>query len=366
MRILHVSNGNYKHRGKRYYDQSRKITNGLIRNGHDVYFLSDRDTARAAAFLKTKSLGKRALNRIFLDIVNHYAPHIILLGHADMITADSLFEAKEMLPTVRIGQWNVDAMFCPHNITMIHSKLAAVDATFCTTGGDILKQFQTDHGTVTYIPNMVDSSVEWPRAFEHSNHQHDVFWAARINTSGSYKGDARFEIPMFIEESGHIDIDYHGMNGREELFDHRYFEAINQCKMGLNISSVRAYGHHDKAPKEQLYLYSSDRISHYMGSGLLVFTSTDNHLETLFTPDEHIILYDSKETLLDKLRFYKANDALRQRIAYQGWQRAHNDFNSQVVTRYMLDVLLNKRLEKPVQHSQPYRWPIKQYSPAMA
>ena len=40
--------GNFKHHGNFYYDVGRKLFNGLTRLGHNVYFLSDRDTSRAA------------------------------------------------------------------------------------------------------------------------------------------------------------------------------------------------------------------------------------------------------------------------------------------------------------------------------
>ncbi len=36
MQILYVGNGNYNHRGARYYGPGLKIFNGLIRNGHNV------------------------------------------------------------------------------------------------------------------------------------------------------------------------------------------------------------------------------------------------------------------------------------------------------------------------------------------
>jgi len=43
MQILLVANGNYKHLGARYYEPQKKLYNGLVRNGHNVYFFSDRD-----------------------------------------------------------------------------------------------------------------------------------------------------------------------------------------------------------------------------------------------------------------------------------------------------------------------------------
>lgn len=359
MRILLVANGNIKHRGARYYDQGLKLANGLIRNGHHVYFLSDRDLLYSLAQFSTpgiygtKTHKIKHISRFFLEVCSNIKPQLIILVHADLISPEALFAARKMFPAVKIAQFNVDIICNPHNIRQINSKLAAVDATFITTAGAGLEKFAQQGSMIAYAPNIVDSSIEWPRCFERSDQPHDVFWALRA-LKGSIPGDRRIEYPLYLADNG-IKIDYHGMNGKPLLYNAGYFEAINQAKIGINISQIWSRGNYNKAADDDLYLYSSDRIAHYLGSGLLVFTTRDNRLEELFVEDKEMIFFDSKEELLEKIRYYLAHDEERKKIAKSGWEKAHNHYNERLVAKYMLEATF------ATEFSENYLWPLTKY-----
>lgn len=359
MKILLVGNGNLKHRGERYYDQAGKLANGFIRNGHHVYFLSDRDlTYHVSQFLVPGLFGSKAhkkkhVSGFFLDVCRHYKPDMIMLVHADFITTDALLEAREMLPMVKIAQFNVDIIFNEGNAARIGSKLQAVDASFITTAGKGLKKFSREGKKVAFAPNIVDSSVEWPRCFEQSDQPHDVFWALRA-LYGSVEGDRRIDYPLYLEKHG-VTIDYHGMNGKPLLYDARYFEAIAKARMGINISQIWTRGNYDKAADEDLYLYSSDRIAHYIGSGLLTFITRDHHLEEMLLPDKEAVYFDSKEELLEKVLYYKQHDEERKRIAKAGWERAHGSYNERLIAKYMVEMTFG------VAFSEKYQWPTDCY-----
>ena len=354
MQILYVGNGNYKHSGARYYDVGRKVANGLTRLGHNVYFLSDRDEARATNIFGSRSLGVKNCNKAFLEICRNFQPEAIFLHHADILTPGSLEEARRILPAVRIAQFNVDPIFRPHNIAMIKGKLAQVDATFCTTAGPALKRFSGQRSVVSYMPNPIDSSMEWPRCHAHSDQPHDVFWALRA-TKGSYPGDPRIDLPLMLEKSGKVAMAYYGMNGKPELFGADYYKEIAKAKMGLNIAVDRTWGDQPRASDEERYLYASDRLSHYMGSGLLTFTNRDNALEEMFAEGKELVFFASPEELLDKAVYYKNHDSERRAIAEAGWRKSHEQLNSTLVAHYMLEVTLGRTA------SQGYAWPTELY-----
>ncbi|MDX2074134.1 MAG: glycosyltransferase [Alphaproteobacteria bacterium] len=354
MKILLVGNGNFKHRGARYYDQTNKLANGLIRCGHNVYFLSDRDTARAVMFgsksiFGTQARAARHCSRVFLQICRNFKPDLIMCVHADLLTADALLAAREILPQVKIAQFNVDIIFNEHNAKNITDKLPGVDATFITTAGPGLKKFSRPGKRVSYVPNIIDSSIEWPRSFERSDQKHDVFWALRA-LRGSAPGDRRIEYPLYLETNG-VDIDYYGMNGKPLLYDARYYEAIAGAKMGVNISQIWTKGNYEKAADEDLYLYSSDRISHYLGGGLLTFITRDHKLEELFPEDKEAVYFGSKEELLDKVRYYREHDEARKTIARAGWEKAHTHYNERLIGDYLVEATFGR----PFSH--PYLWP---------
>jgi hypothetical protein len=354
MRVLYAGNGNAKHYGARYYDVGRKIMNGLIRNGCNVYFFSDRDVKRAANILGSGKFGKWQCNRAFLKTCAHFVPDFIILGHADIITPKTLQHARKMLPNVRIAQFNVDPVFRQTNVLKIQSKLPVVDATFITTAGPILKNFACSRGVVSYMPNPIDSSIEWPESHLHSDQPHDVFWALRANNP-TYPGNPRIDYPLYLERSGQISIDYYGMNDKPELFGARYYQEISKCRMGLNISVNRTWSDSPPAKPEELYLYASDRISHYMGSGLLTFTPRENRLEELFKEDEEMIFFSSKEELLEKTIYYKKNDQQRRKIAKAGWEKSHQQLNERLVAQYITEVTFQLPLK------ESYAWPTECY-----
>jgi len=352
MRILLVGNANQKHRGQRYYDHAMKLYNGMVRNGHNVYFMSDRDVARSSNPFGFKAMGERFCNRYFIDVCKNFQPEFILLCHADIITSDSVAEAKKMLGA-KVAQFNVDPIFREHNMKMIRSKLGVADGTFITTAGAELKRFSGGNGFVAFTPNPVDASIDWPKCHETSEQENDVFWALRP-TKTVNMNDPRISYPLFIEGSGKAKIKYYGMNGAPTLMNADYYKRINECKMGLNISVVGELGGVDYASVEELYLYSSDRIAQYMGSGLLVFTTRDNSLEEMFKENKEAVFFKNKEDLLEKIVYYKENDGERRKIAAAGWQKAHEQLNERLVAQYVVDSTLCKKLTG-------YIWPVEKY-----
>ena len=358
MHILFVADGNLKHRGARYHFTYRRLVNGFIRNGHNVYFLSDTDTARVGNIFRSSKLGWRYCNNAFIETCYNFKPALIVLGQAETIQSESLRKVKSFLPQVKIVQYNVDPLFSQHNVNLLKSNLSEMDATFVTTAGSILKSLSHPNGVVSFIPNPVDKSIDYPKCHERSDQEHDVFWSMRkIEKARIKEENPRINIPIFLENSRKVNIDYYGMNGKPELWNADYYQAIENAKMGLNLSHAYLGKDtvHNKTTSEELYLYSSDRISHYMGSGLLTLSTRDNKLGELFEEDKEMVFFRSKEELLEKVIYYKNNDAERQEIAKRGWEKSHNCFNERLVAKYILEVAFRSSL------SEDYAWPTETY-----
>ena len=355
MQVLIVADGNLKHRGARYHFTFRRLLNGFIRNDHNVYFLSDTDTARNGNIFRSSKLGWRYCNNAFVETCYNFRPDVIVLGHADTIQSESLRKVKSFLPHVKIVQYSVDALFSRHNINMMQRNLSYTNATFVTTAGRILKCLSHPDGVVSFIPNPVDKSIDYPRCHERSDQKHDVFWSMR--SSKKHEGNPRIEVPLFLEKSKKVKIDYYGMSGKPELWNADYYKAIENAKMGLNISHTYLESDYvnKETTSEELYLYSSDRISHYMGSGLLTFSTKGHHLEELFIEDKEIVFFASKEELLDKVIYYKQHDTERKEVARQGWEKSHRCFNERLVAKYILEITFRLPL------SEDYAWPTETY-----
>jgi hypothetical protein len=347
--ILHIGNGNEKHLGARFYGVERKLQNGLIKAGHNSLFFSDRDVKRTSGLFGTNWRGLENCNKKLLSVVRNFCPEMILLGHANIITNQTLLQIRELIPNIKIAQYNVDALFRVENVQAIENRIPYIDSTFLTTAGAEAKKYGK---YVYYIPNPIDPAIETHKCFEADN-EYDVFFACRAaSTKGAHDTTDRLIIPKFLQQNAsELRYNFHGFDGKPELFGAEFYAELSKCAMGLNISQKQTTrGELQYATPAQKYLYSSDRIAQYLGCGLLVFCETGFGLEKIFTPDEMMIYFSDKQELAEKLKFYSKNHELRRQIAKAGWQYAHTHFNNQLIASFIVEATM----QQPFSHD--YEW----------
>jgi hypothetical protein len=347
-----VGNANERYFGGRVYNVERKLAHGFTRNGHLVYFFSDRDVARAGTIFRSSRAGRGVANQHFLDVVKAFAPDFVVFVHSCLIATDTFARAREIRPGLRLAQVCVDPLFRPSNVTFLVDRARAVDATFVTTAGAALAQFSTPASPASYMPNPIDPSIEIARGFERDDQTFDVFWAARAG-GGDHPADPRVIFPLHLEKSGQVRIDYHGIGRRPQLFGADYFRRLTDARMGLNVNSDRLGGSATQAPADQLYLYNSDRIAQIMGSGLLAISMRQNSLGEMFEEDREMVFADTVDELLDTVLHYKSDDAARRRIAEAGWRKSQEELNERLVARYLEEVTFGQSL------SHRYIWPTR-------
>ena len=339
MRILFVGNDGYKYRGERAHCFATRMRNGFVRNGHHLYFMSDRDIVHSKGVLR-RLTGRKSVRTLFLEICQNFQPDMILLGQADFIHEADLADAREILPKVKIAAYCLDILFLKHIENTILSKIYQLDAVFCTTGGKaIQRRFQREGTTVAYIPNPADTSIDWVRAEQKTDQEFDVFWAMR-GTKNTYEGDPRFDMPRALAKESDIKIDYYGFDDKPILLGADYYKAIANCKGGLNIS-VDRLNHDPDTPKDDLYLYSSDRIGHYFGCGLLMYIYRGFSLEEILPEDKMAVYFSSEEELIDKVKYYSKHDDERVKIASTGAEFYRKNFSETEVARYIEEVTLH-------------------------
>jgi hypothetical protein len=94
LKILHVSNfGNRLFNRLYFISIAKKISNGLIRLGHDVVNISDRDTIRFNRTVSAKT-GIDYLNKLFIETVCNYSPDLIIIGHSDNLNLESFLSVS--------------------------------------------------------------------------------------------------------------------------------------------------------------------------------------------------------------------------------------------------------------------------------
>ena len=347
MRILVIGNAGEREPGRRYYSVERKLSQGFVRNGHSVWFFSDRDVARAGSFFRSSRAGRGAANARFLDAARNYAPHAIVFSHACLIATETLAQAKTA--GARLAQICVDPLFRAVNAGFLTDRARVTDATFVTTAGAALARFSTPGNVSAFIPNPVDASVEDLRNFEREDLPLDVFFAA--NAGGDRPDDLRRATPRLFRQSGELACAFHGFDGTPGVYGADYFAALGTARMGLNLNSDRAETANAPAPADELYLYNSDRVSQLMGCGLLTLSLETNSYQELFEPGREMAFAATPEAMLEAALRFKRDDAARRRIAAAGWRKAHEAYNERVVARFVEEVLFRRPF------SQSYLWP---------
>ncbi len=330
VRIVHASNFSRKAKGAFQHSVEHKISNGLIRNGHAVSNFSDRDVARAGTVLGHRAFGAGAANRAFRDFCRSVAPELIVLGHADIISAAMLSDLRSELPGARILQYNVDPLFETDNVATILSKIDVVDATLITSAGEALRPFHKPGRIVAFMPNPVDFSIECGRSHERRDLPYDLFYACGNENDPRYlcgrDWTSRDLIAHIGRSAPETRILSPGVRGQPQLAGGRYQRALESAAIGLNVSK-----------RNDLFLYSSDRIAQLAGNGLATLVDRATGYERLLAEGE-FVYFSTIDELMEKLSKLIGDPTYRQNVAAAGRARYHALFNEQAIAKYLVDV----------------------------
>ena len=335
MKVLHSDNLMIRRYGHVKVSTGRKLFNGMIRNNWKVCEYSERDIAKFEAPLGIKPLGVRAANRRFIETFENFKPDVLLIGHSDLLTNETLKTVKDINPSAPIIYRNVDPLWRERNVEMIDHRKDVVDAIFVTTAGEPLKQFCTGKNIVGYIPNATDPAVE---SFDNSSKtefERDLVFCGRGNQS-----DDRY--PLIVELhmllKGKLRFETFGIYGKPGVYGQEYDHVLETSKMGLNLSRY-----------EDWPWCSSARIAQLMGNGLLTFVWDKGDMRHFFT-DEHVAFFKDKESLIKQIERFQNEDALRRKVAATGRKFYHENFSGQRIVSFMVETALG------LSYSHDYLW----------
>jgi spore maturation protein CgeB len=333
MKILHVANFAYNKQGGSFYNCDRKISAGFVRNGHFVYEFSLRDMARMGTVFRTKRLGAGWVNKEVINLCHQIQPDILLLGHAQLLTNQTLATLRQQFKCMKIVSWYVDWVTHSEKANYLKQLAPYLDALFVTTGGEILKTLVPPTVIVAYFPNPVDSSVENLKNFEKQHFKHELIFC------GSTGDDEQRKIILDALVTKFNDAFVcHGLFGKPQVQGCAYIEALSQSRMGLNYSR-----------RNDIPLYSSDRIAQLTGNGLLTFSPTIPAFDLIYRPDE-LCYFSTTDELIQQVEYYVQYTKQAAIIAERGWHRAHTTCATERVCRFMEETILNKP------YSEPYEW----------
>ena len=344
LRILHITNFNERLDGRLFFNTGRRINNGFIRQGHCVLGFSDRDIQKYYKSINDLK-GAKTLNEKLKKTCYNFKPDLIILGHADLISAEQIAELRDDYPNARFGQWFLDPLNkkgpdYERNKSRILDKINVVDATFLTTSPDVLNFLKKENSF--FIPNPADKSFEILENYKNSCNV-DVFFAL---SHGVHRGvlktgkvdDRIVFLNQLLNKTPNTKFDIYGIDKVQPIWADHYFKTIANAKMGLNLSRGEA-----------IKYYSSDRITQIIGNGLVCLIDEKTQYQNFFNKNE-MVFYRSIDDLSEKIIKISSDEKLRKKIGKQGKTKYMRYFNSDLVSEY----IVNKTLE--VNKNKKFLW----------
>ena len=312
-----------KYFGTFFHATLHKLRNGFIRAGSHVVWYSDRDIADYHAPFRYRPLGKWAANAKLVQLVETIEPDVICLMHADLITDATLAAIRKARPATRIVSVYLDPLSEGRFADRFRRAAAFSDVAFATTAGSTLGA-HADAGSVGFVPNPIDLSVERACSLEAAEHDYDFFFAGKPK-------------------------------GREHLL-HALQQRLPQRRFGLFLQNGKAMALGGAAYTNALgrsriaiaagfeadwKWYASDRIAQYLGAGCLVAQPALGDFASLYG-EGSLLLYKDADDLAAQAEELLTNDHWRQR-AREGQARALAISDTRIVARYVLDRALGVR-----------------------
>jgi glycosyltransferase involved in cell wall biosynthesis len=330
LKILHITNFNQRYFGRLHFNTGTRINNGLIRLGHNILSLSDRDLINFSKSF-TDYTGSKYLNDLVSKTINNFKPDLIILGHADKIKNEMLSDMKDKYKNLYIAQWFLDPLSrkgpdYEKNKSRILDKISSIDSTFITTDPNSL-DFRINNSF--YMPNPCDASLDYLQNFK-EDPIFDIFYAI---SHGVHRGILRkgksdereIFVKKLLKNCENIKFDVFGMFKRQPVWGDEFITCLSNSKMGLNLSRGKP-----------IKYYSSDRIAQLMGNGLLTFIDKQTKYDDFFKNDE-MVFYNNIEDLSEKIKKYSKDLKNMKKIAKKGYFKYHKYFNSTLVAKYIID-----------------------------
>ncbi len=322
LRVVHAANYQADKDGLAFFNPDHKMHQGLVQAGCYVYPFSLNDRARMLSPTGSKIFGRGRANRALIRTCVNVHPDLLVLCHAQTVTRETITEIRRQVPGIRIAFWYVDPIWKGCDYGHLTERADLFDAIFCTTGGLDLKQFCRPGCPAAFIPNPVEAGIERYRAFEVPEPEYDLVFFGR----DKYAPQRREFLEQLVKALPDFRIGIFGSLGNPLVFGHAKELILASSRMALNLNR-----------RDDVELYSSDRIAQLTGNGILTLTAAGAGLEQLYSSDE-VVYYSNFEELVSKARRLKQGDGERVRIARNGWIKSHTVYSAREVARFVVDL----------------------------
>lgn len=332
LKILHISNFGIKN-DYRLFNLSiaQKISNGFIRNGHDVINFDYRNHNEGLVL-------KNSLDSKIISITNNYRPDLILFGHNNSLSRNTLLNLKDRF-SVKYAIWFEDHVIkgdpsFKKNLDLIEKNNDLVDNYFITTSPDVIKT-KIKKDKLNFLPIPVDPNIENGNFYEVKKEK-DLFFALSHGVNygrlkkNSFDDRSKFIDKLILNSKNNINFNILGLYNEEPKWNYDFLKELMVCKTALNLSRG--------GPTKYC---SSNRIASLMGNGVLPFIHKEVKYQDFFDNDE-IEIYSNTKDLLKKLMMIKSSKNLIKR-SINAKKRYFELFDNKIIADFIINKIFDTK-----------------------
>ena len=332
-KILHVSNFGLKTNHRLFnLSISKKISNGFIRNGHDVIDFDYRN-------FYTKLLDRNSIDQKVLDICSNYRPDLILFGHNNSLKRSTLEYIKNQ-HSCKLSIWYEDHVMpgdpnYKKNLDLLEKNHDLIDEYFITTAPDVIKT-KISRFKLNYLPIPVDPNIE-EHDFSSETKEYDLFFALSNGVNyGKLKDNTFDQRSIFIKKlidysEDQLNFNILGLYNEQPKWNHAFNNQLKSSKTALNLSRG--------GPTKYS---SSNRIASLMGNAILPFIHENVKYDDFFNNGE-IITYRDEKDLLSKLISIKDNEKLLKKKSLNAKKSYFAYFENTIISDSIINKVFNTK-----------------------
>ena len=322
--------------GKFLSNGIRKQVKGFIRLGHDVHRFDYGSAFWQTAPVKSKILSRRwckgQVDEVLVRQLKSYAPDIVHISFANFLDVETIALIRQAAPDAFL--YGCDGDPWPEyqkNRVEIGSKL---DLILATNDGKWLDVYRKTGVRAAFMPNPCDPDYEYRYAVSEK-------WKTDIMFTGKTKETRRYPTdPMRVQIINRLaemdNCTFYGCLGQPKIGGINYQYAISGARVALSVNAVN-----------NVRLYHSDRLTHYLASGTFALARRVPDSDLLFQDGVHLKYFDTVEEFFELAQWYLKHEDERMKIANAGMERVHAEFNGTKIAQYTLDIIANGSYDAP-------------------
>ena len=312
---------------KMFLNAMRKLGKGFVRLGHDVEIFSYRNAIFNLSPIKSKTFSrlffKSKVDELLAAQIKQYSPDIIWVGFPRILDADTVECMRQTAPSaIFIGG---DGDPWPELTRKKVETAKKLDIVVATNDGEFLQTYR-DAGVplCAFIPNMCDPDIDH-RYEVGPEWKTDILWTGKAQHHANSGETLREEIVSKLAQQRNCTL--YGCFGRPKIGGINYLYAISGARIGVNVNAAN-----------DVRLYHSDRLTHYLACGTFVLAKKVPDTNLLFRDKQHLKYFDSVDEFFELADWYLDHEDERKKIADAGMKWTHEKYNPIEIAKYILDL----------------------------